>query len=63
MKTKPQQLEEGKAKRRTGKDFSHLKPNKVDKVYELMFNGRLYRNANKKALLKDIGTIENGRPT
>ena len=58
--TKQEQLEAGKAKRRTNKDFSHLKPIKVDEVYELMFNGRLYRNADKKALLKDIGTIENG---
>jgi len=62
MKTKQQQLKEGIARRSGNKDFSHLKLKKKgkDKVYELLFNGRLYRNSNKQALIDDITTVENG---
>lgn len=58
--TKSDIYEENKVLRRTEKKFGKLKPIKVDKVYELEFNGRIYRNPDKIALLKDIETVENG---
>lgn len=49
-----------KASRKGMKSFGYLKPKKVNKVWEIEINGRLYRNANKNNLIKDIETIENG---
>lgn len=49
-----------KEKRRGKKTFSHLKPEKVEGVWQLEFNGRVYRNIDKKLLIQDVETIENG---
>ena len=60
IKTLTDKYEAHKVKRRGSKSFKHLKPKKVGKVYELEYNGRLYRNTKSKLLLEDIGVIENG---
>ncbi len=52
--------EKNKALRRTGKRFNHLKPRKVGRIFVLKYNDRVYRNKNRKALLDDIATVENG---
>jgi len=61
MNNKAELFKLNKEKKRGDKTFTHLKPKKKDKIWELEFNGVLYRNSNKDDLLNDIGTIENGR--
>ncbi len=51
---------ESKALRRGYKKFKHLKPDLINGLYVLDHNGRQYVNADKKALLEDIATVENG---
>ena len=60
MRTKQQQLEDSKTGRRKNLSFAYLKPTKNNGVWEIELNGRLYRNMDKKLLIKDIETIENG---
>jgi len=51
---------ERKALRRGYKKFKHLKPALVGGLFVLEHNGRIYQNADKKDLLEDIATVENG---
>jgi hypothetical protein len=52
--------EKKKAERRGSKDFSKIKPKKEGEVWVYELNGRVYKNPDKKSLIKDLETIENG---